>query len=232
MRYLLYLSLASQYLPIIDECTARNTNYYVIGILNALYDIKSLHDRRVSLLTKTHSTDASIIAIPVPILFKVNLVFWRKLLLGLLLCSGVFVILSTILRAYYSLQSISLLVTAMGWASREMFVAATAVCMPGIKPLVSKSNWYKSSHGSNKNSTPFKATGGRSWPGRLMSNGPPQYELSSKTSWKADAENPVRRTSSGGSQELIIDKGSRTQDAVSRGKRIHVTTEFSVQEHH
>ncbi|KAK6215898.1 hypothetical protein LQW54_004078 [Pestalotiopsis sp. IQ-011] len=200
-----------QCLPV-NECTARNTNYYVIGILNGL-------------------TDASIIAIPVPILFKVNLVFWRKLLLGLLLCSGVFVILSTILRAYYSLRSISLLVTAMGWASREMFVAATAVSMPGIKPLISKSNWYKSSHGSNKNSTPFKGTGGRSWPGRLMSNGPPQYELSSKTSWKANAENTVRRTSSGGSQELIIDKSSRYQEAVSSGKGIHVTTEFSVQEH-
>ncbi|KAK9769342.1 putative Integral membrane protein [Seiridium cardinale] len=199
-----------------DECTARNLNYYVIGILNSL-------------------TDASIIAIPIPILFKVNLVFWRKLLLGVLLCSGVFVILATILRAYYSLQSISFLVTAMGWASREMFVAATAVCMPGIKPLISKSNWYRSSHNSGKHSTPFGGTGGSNWPGRLMSNGPPQYELSSKNTWKVDTKKSVRRTSSGGSEEFIIDKSSSPpQDSSSNGGSggIHVTKEFTIQDNH
>ncbi|KAK6064415.1 hypothetical protein SCUP515_11810 [Seiridium cupressi] len=211
-----FSSPASQHSQILDECTARNINYYVIGILNSL-------------------TDACIIAIPLPILFKVNLAFWRKMLLAVLLCSGVFVILATILRAYYSLQSITFLVTAMGWASREMFVAATAVCMPGIKPLISKSNWYRSSHKSDKHSTPFGGTGGSNWPGRLMSNGPPQYELSSKNTWKVDAMKSVRRTSSGGSEEFIIDKGSSSpQDSSSHGGGggIHVTKEFTIRDNH
>lgn len=60
-----------------------------------------------------------------------------------LLCSGIFVVIATILRSYYSLQSITLLPVAAGWTSRETFVAAVAVSLPGIKPLFSQNQWFR-----------------------------------------------------------------------------------------
>ena len=49
--------------------------------------------------------------------------------------SGFFIMICTILRAYYSLASITSLPIALGWASRECFVAAIVASLPGIKPL-------------------------------------------------------------------------------------------------
>lgn len=45
---------------------------------------------------------------------------YRKIALGFLFSSGFFVMIATILRAYYSLQSIETLPIALGWAVREV----------------------------------------------------------------------------------------------------------------
>jgi hypothetical protein len=87
------------------------------------------------------------IAIPIPVLLKARLSLRRRLMLGVLLCSGAFVIVATILRAYYSLQSIMTLPIAAGWTSRELFIAAMCVSAPGIKPLFSNSTWFRGSAG-------------------------------------------------------------------------------------
>ncbi|KAJ4193198.1 hypothetical protein NW755_003185 [Fusarium falciforme] len=107
-----------------DACALRNLNYYLVSFFNA-------------------SSDLAIIAVPVPIIFKARIPLWRRLLLASLLCSGIFVIIATILRSYYSLKSITLLPVASGWTSRETFVAAVAVSIPGIKPLFSRSRWFR-----------------------------------------------------------------------------------------
>lgn len=109
---------------ITDACALRNLNYYLVSFFNA-------------------SSDLAIIAVPVPIIFKARIPLWRRLLLASLLCSGIFVIIATILRSYYSLKSITLLPVASGWTSRETFVAAVAVSIPGIKPLFSRSRWFR-----------------------------------------------------------------------------------------
>ncbi|KAL2670664.1 hypothetical protein Neosp_014453 [[Neocosmospora] mangrovei] len=111
-------------LSVTDACALRNLNYYLVSFFNA-------------------SSDLAIIAVPVPIIFKARIPLWRRLLLASLLCSGIFVIIATILRSYYSLKSITLLPVASGWTSRETFVAAVAVSIPGIKPLFSRSRWFR-----------------------------------------------------------------------------------------
>jgi hypothetical protein len=83
-----------------------------------------------------------VLAIPMPLLFKVQIPLWRKIALMVLFGSGLFVIITTILRTYYSLMSINQLPIAMGWSSREMFVGTIVVCLPGIKPVFRNMGWF------------------------------------------------------------------------------------------
>lgn len=101
-------------------------NQVVIGVLNVISGL-------------------SILIIPLPILWRIRVPIRRKLALAAIFSLGYFVIIATILRAYYSLLSLDTLPTALGWASRELVCATVAACIPGIKPLFSKSHWLRSS---------------------------------------------------------------------------------------
>ena len=61
--------------------------------------------------------------------------------------------ISTVLRAYYSIKSINTLTIALGWADRECFVAAIIASLPGIKPLFRNTSWLGSSARSAKQSS-------------------------------------------------------------------------------
>lgn len=65
------------------------------------------------------STDIVIVAIPIPLLFAVKLTVARKLAIGALLCSGVFVMIATLLRCVLSLQNVELINLCTIWAIRE-----------------------------------------------------------------------------------------------------------------
>ncbi|KAF2159434.1 hypothetical protein M409DRAFT_30052 [Zasmidium cellare ATCC 36951] len=121
-----------------DNCTVRKPNYIVIAVLNSL-------------------TDMGIIMVPMPLLFKVKVPLKQKIALILLFSLGFFVIVATILRAYYSLKSLDTLMIALGWASRETFVATIVACAPGIKPLFSSQRWKwgTSDHSGNKSSSKY-----------------------------------------------------------------------------
>lgn len=67
----------------------------------------------------TISTDFVIVSIPVPLLWKVKLNIKRKLIIGVLLCSGVFIMIATLLRCVLSLKDISGINTSTIWAIRE-----------------------------------------------------------------------------------------------------------------
>lgn len=62
----------------------------------------------------------------------------RKIVLGLLLCSGMFVFIAALLRCIESLGAIGNIYNSTIWGIREVFVGICAVCAPGIKPLFSK----------------------------------------------------------------------------------------------
>lgn len=121
-----------------DNCTVRKPNYIVIAVLNSI-------------------TDMAIIIVPMPLLFKVKVPVKQKIALILLFSLGFFVIVATILRAYYSLKSLDTLMIALGWASRETFVATIVACAPGIKPLFSTQRWRwgTSDHSGNKSSNKY-----------------------------------------------------------------------------
>ncbi|KAF4981726.1 hypothetical protein FZEAL_2528 [Fusarium zealandicum] len=197
-----------------DACALRNLNYYLVSFFNA-------------------SSDLAIIAVPVPIIFKARIAMWRRLLLLLLLCSGVFVIIATILRAYYSLRSIMYLPVASGWTSRETFVAAVAVSIPGIKPIFSRSNWflsrsttddvayYNGSRGK-KGTHELRTIGGSGRPASFSA------EEEVKSEWRVSGkELKGTRLSSDGSEDIILERESE----LSRHSSIHVTKNYLVSSH-
>ncbi|KAL4770625.1 hypothetical protein BDW60DRAFT_208999 [Aspergillus nidulans var. acristatus] len=108
------------------NCTADFINYIMIATTNVL-------------------TDAILLTIPIPLLAKVRLALRRKLVIGVLLCGGIFVMAATLLRCILSLKDINSINNSTVWAIRETFVAIIAVNAPCIKPLFSTSVWLRSS---------------------------------------------------------------------------------------
>lgn len=133
-----------------DQCTHAVANYLTLVVFNIV-------------------TDVAILAIPVPLLWKVRLPVGRKIAIGVLLCSGVFIIVASLLRCILSLQSIDGINVSTIWAIRETFVGIIAVNAGAIKPLFSKAKWLSSKGNSGgpstsegKGSHPLTTIGGSS----------------------------------------------------------------------
>lgn len=194
-----------------DACALRNLNYYLVSFFNA-------------------SSDLAIIAVPVPITFKAKIPIWRRLMLFALLCSSVFVIIATILRAYYLLKSITTLPVAAGWTSRETFVAAVVVSIPDIKPMFSRSKWFRfrstaedvayySGGGGNNGTHQLRTIGGGRQPASFGPEevGQSEWQMSGK-------ELKGTRLSSDGSEDIILSDGNEQGHSSS----IHVTRNYMV----
>ncbi|KAH8199662.1 hypothetical protein TruAng_006192 [Truncatella angustata] len=187
---IMFIIIYTQCLPVTDNwrvspipgynCSVKTANYIAVAVLNI-------------------TTDMVIVAIPIPLLFAVKLTIMRKLAIGALLCSGVFVMVATLLRCVLSLQNVEAINTCTIWAIREtvgpsvpphasaaqpvifglyhspltefftQFVAIIAVNAAAIKPLFSSKRWIKS---TSKDGT------GSNTPGYKGSN---TYALSGKS---------------------------------------------------
>jgi hypothetical protein len=101
-------------------------------------------------------------AIPLPMLAQSSLTLRRKIPLILLFCSGIFVMICAILRAYYSIAYIETLTVALGWASREILVASVVVCAPSLKPLFSSARKKLTSGGAGTGGSYDLSNRGRS----------------------------------------------------------------------
>lgn len=121
-----------------------------------------------------------------------------------------FAVVASILRSYYSFQTIEFLMNSAHWTSRECFVAVSAVSFPCYRALFMKSTWTRGSQGSG------------SWSSR-QNPSQPQYELSNRGNrgkWTTGAR-AIRRLSSNESEERIVEKDENEHD-------IRVTKEYSV----
>ncbi|KAE8148352.1 hypothetical protein BDV25DRAFT_168538 [Aspergillus avenaceus] len=175
-----------------DRCTLRQMNYILIETLSIINDL-------------------AIMCVPIPLIMAAKIPSSQKFILCALFSSGIFVMICSVLRAYYSVKDINHLATALGWASREAFVSCLIVCAPGIKPLFNRIGWFKSYGSSNNYGQNYTSTH-KSRTGRFTSrhsrdfntlnstnNETHPYELSSSVAYGG------QRTSSGDSQEHIIE---------------------------
>ncbi|TGO39294.1 hypothetical protein BHYA_0056g00040 [Botrytis hyacinthi] len=109
-----------------DNCVLRRPNQALVGVLNILSYI-------------------GVMAIPLPLLFAARIPLYRKLILGVLFCSGILVTAIVILRVNYALSGVGDLGSVVSWAFRESFISIITATAPGIKPLFNRSNWIDTS---------------------------------------------------------------------------------------
>ncbi|KAL3480503.1 hypothetical protein BJX99DRAFT_254493 [Aspergillus californicus] len=207
-----------------DHCTLRQPLYVEIAVLNVLSDV-------------------CILVIPIPILAKLQIPIQRKIVLAVMFSSGVFIMVCTILRAYYSLASITSLPIALGWANRECFVAAIVASLPGIKPLFRNTHFLgssnrkqsKNAYGNNSegyNNFGSKASGNTKTfiSSRARASPARHFELHSVLPTK----NTDTRLSSGDSEEYILESAKDRRPSVTsphtgNDLAIHVTTEYRLE---
>ncbi|KAJ6072431.1 hypothetical protein N7467_010516 [Penicillium canescens] len=202
-----------------DNCTLRGPLYIVIAVFNVLSDL-------------------CIILIPIPILAKLQVPLQRKLILVIMFSSGIFIMICTVLRAYYSLTSITNLPTALGWADRECFVAAIVVSLPGIKPLFRNSRWLGSSNHKSSKSPYYNGDGYNAFGSRA--SGKTKTFVTSRPrrsgNFELDSVLNTTKVSRDGSQEYILDSerivspaAGQPEQAAQRDMAIRVTTEYTLE---
>lgn len=221
-----------------DNCTLREPLYIVIAVFNVMQVTPKRPQIPESNPNIMIRSDACIILIPIPILAKLQIPLQRKIILVMMFSSGVFIMICTILRAYYSLSSITNLGTALGWADRECFVAAIVVSLPGIKPLFRNTRWLGSTNRKNSKSPYYNSDG---YNGAGSNSGKTKTFVSSRSrksgGFQLDSvlnTNKGNPISEAGSEEYILEgnlgvaAGTGNRDPMA----IRVTTEYTLEHEH
>ncbi|KAH8664126.1 hypothetical protein BX600DRAFT_512191 [Xylariales sp. PMI_506] len=186
------------------KCTFKLQNFIVAVVLNVL-------------------TDAAILCIPLPLLWTLQIPLKRKLVIGLLICSGFFVISAAIIRVVLTLGANPSALNINRWGVRETIVGILTVNIPILRPMFSATFWK-----TGQVTAPSKGgtTGGRTTV-RGGAHGP--YEM---TGSMGGASRRGRTDSFGGSEELIIDKDDPKINAsgVVVHTVYHVTSEEAASE--
>ncbi|KAH8678508.1 hypothetical protein BX600DRAFT_431782 [Xylariales sp. PMI_506] len=92
-------------------------------------------------LTAIYSSDLVILSIPVPLMGLLNVSLKRKLFIGVLLCSGVFIIAASVTRVVVTLSAHPSATTINAWGIRESIVGLVAINLPILRPLFTYSFW-------------------------------------------------------------------------------------------
>ncbi|KAF4975592.1 hypothetical protein FZEAL_7645 [Fusarium zealandicum] len=163
------------------KCTFKLQNFLVTTVLNVL-------------------TDAFILCIPLPMLWTLQIPFRKKLVVGLLLSSGAFVIAAAIIRVVLTVSASPSALTINGWGVRETIVGIIAVNVPALRPLFTREFW---STGPVTQIASHRNTSGA---GRSSDMGP--YELTPSINGSKHGDR--------GSQESIVGKGSREAGVMVR----------------
>ncbi|EME79312.1 uncharacterized protein MYCFIDRAFT_50841, partial [Pseudocercospora fijiensis CIRAD86] len=105
-----------------SRCMFRAQNFYVCTILNVL-------------------TDAALLCIAIPMLCRLRISIRKKLTVGILLSSGIFVITAAIVRICKTLDVNPSALAINSWGVRETIAAIAAVNAPILKPLFQRKFW-------------------------------------------------------------------------------------------
>ncbi|KAL2802821.1 hypothetical protein BJX63DRAFT_413792 [Aspergillus granulosus] len=147
------------------ECSAGYTLYPVVLAFNVVSDIV-------------------LVGVPIPMLRKLQANFVQKLVIGVLLCSGIFIVIAAFLRCMLAMSSIDQINIAAIWAVRETFVAIIVVNAPALKPLFRLSTWR----------SPFRRNG--------SSN---EYPLSSKSRMQGSKHTQLKSVRRTGDAYTVLD---------------------------
>ncbi|KAH6649021.1 hypothetical protein BKA67DRAFT_379552 [Truncatella angustata] len=184
------------------KCTFKMQNFLVSVVLNVI-------------------TDGAILCIPLPLLWTLQVPIKKKVMIGLLLCSGLFVITAAIIRVVLTLGSHPSALNVNRWGVRETIVGIITVNIPILRPMFSKTFW-RTGQVTSPTGSGNTNTGGRNG---TLATGHGPYEMASSIG----GVSRDRKDSFGGSEECIIGKNSK---AVKPGENdvvvqtmYHVTSE-------
>lgn len=86
-------------------------------------------------------TDAAILIIPIPMLWRLKLPWTRKLAIAALLSSGIFVIAAAVIRAVLTLGQAPSTLNINRWGVRETIIGLLTVNVPILRPIFTRSFW-------------------------------------------------------------------------------------------
>jgi hypothetical protein len=162
-----------------------------------------------------------ILAIPIPMLWRLQVRMSKKLAIGALLCSGLFVIAAAIIRAVLTLGSTPSGLNINRWGVRETFVGIIAVNSPILRPMFNRSFWSNGTYQGSSNATQDN----KAWTSRER-YGKGTFELrSGVNSARLDKSDAEIEIASNDSQEDII---KRSFDDTPFGN-VTVQTTYHVQ---
>jgi hypothetical protein len=153
-------------------------------------------------------------------LWKLQVRMSKKLVIGALLCSGLFVIAAAIIRAVLTLGSAPSGLNINRWGVRETIVGLITVNAPILRPMFNRGFWSRDSY-----TGPRTVEEGAGWTSRTSRSkyGKGTFALRSGVNSKLDQE----ESASIGSQENIIRK-SQEQTPFGSGE-VMVRTTYHVQ---
>lgn len=186
------------------QCTFKPQNFYVGAVLNVL-------------------TDAILLSLPVPMLWGLKVRLSKKIAVGALLSSGLFVIAAAIVRAVLTLGSTPSGLNINRWGVRETIVGILTVNMPILAPMFQKKFWISGTYDRSYDVTePTKNKSGRYGLGT--------FELRSRaTSSKVDKEVDLEIASQSSQENIIQKVGSHE---VEHGMHnVKVQTSIQIQSH-
>jgi hypothetical protein len=157
-------------------------------------------------------------------LWKLRVRLSKKIAIGVLLCSGLFVIAAAIIRAVLTLGSTPSGLNINRWGVRETIVGIITVNAPILRPMFNRSFWSKSNYQASRDA---EETPG--WTSRASRSkyGKGTFELRSGASDRSNKGNAEVDVESNGSQENIIRK---TPDGMHYGSSgVVVQTTYQVQ---
>jgi hypothetical protein len=174
-----------------------------------------------ALVTTNVATDIVIMALPIPLLWKLQVNLRKKLVFGLIFCGGIFIIICTLLRCIICLNTPERLDLGISWSIRETVVGIIVTNVSSIKPLFTGRN-----HSTNDSSNHTSGHLGFSHPG---------------TSHKMSRMSRLPDESNSGSQECIVNGGGKNHTTIvaddnssdhksdhKYSGQIHVTRDFHV----
>ncbi|CEI68201.1 hypothetical protein FVEN_g11845 [Fusarium venenatum] len=176
-----------------------------------------------ALVTTNVATDIIIMALPIPLLWKLQVNLRKKLVFGLIFCGGIFIIICTLLRCIICLSMPERLDLGLSWSIRETVVGIIVTNVSSIKPLFTGRN-FSTNDSSNQKSSHL----GFSHPGNTHKMSRMERLPDGNGSTTGSQECIVR--GSGKNQTTIVadDNSSDHKSDHKYSGRIHVTTDFHV----
>ncbi|KAK1977642.1 hypothetical protein LZ30DRAFT_664662 [Colletotrichum cereale] len=197
-----------------DACALNIPNYIALAITNV-------------------TTDLMILWIPLPLLWSVQMPLARKITCSLWLCTGIFVIIATLLRCILCLQDAQSINLGTIWSIRETFVGILAVNAPVLGPWIAKNASVVRSRTSKNRS---KTSGQESNDHHFVTIGAKESNHRLARLAKDGRTGLGWTTIDNDSEELIMETQSndaavsakRSDEDVKSPKGIHVKTTFRV----